>query len=557
MPYILLRKDYTVSGNSVSFHPGFNPVKRFRAILRDVSEIALKMDSSVEWIAEVLSQNTMGVHLAPFQTPVTVILNEAGSMLSKNTALLRFIPFELQTAEHINYLVRATNLAGFGYVAPHLWTTELATQVCKTAAFKYIPKHMQTDAMATAAISSNGHLLAFVRSDLITSALCQTALLKSAGRALAYVPERTPELCKMAIELNGQNLLYLPKNEQTAEYVDLAVRRHPDSSLLNHIRPDLLTYEVCLAAIHRYPLDLKFIPKTLTQIQRNILWHAALVKDGSTLGIIPPSKRTLAICRIALENSPKAMKYIPFTKFIAEEREQLLDSVAPSGFEWIPAAYQTEARALRAVTEFSPEIIRKCRSADARTHAVFLAAVQRDGWLIRYIRAPERTLALCMAAVQNRGTSLQYIRERTPEMMHAAVQQDPRALLFITNAPEVLMAAVRRNGLHIQFVQTQTFDLMLAAIHQNPQAIQFIRNPPPEILKRLVLRGPEPLPRHVAEAVLLKAVADGEVCGITFEPIVVSDEFIVTGCGHVFKRDALETWIGMGNASCPTCKAQN
>jgi hypothetical protein len=60
------------------------------------------------------------------------------------------------------------------------------------------------------------------------------------------------------------------------------------------------------------------------------------------------------------------------------------------------------------------------------------------------------------------------------------------------------------------------------------------------------------LPPHVAALVLKEAVAGAATCPITMEPITQSTG-VVTGCGHVFQRDAVAKWLGE-HGTCPECR---
>ena len=60
------------------------------------------------------------------------------------------------------------------------------------------------------------------------------------------------------------------------------------------------------------------------------------------------------------------------------------------------------------------------------------------------------------------------------------------------------------------------------------------------------------LPPHVAALVLKEAVAGAATCPITMEPIT-QESGVVTGCGHVFQRDAVAKWLGE-HGTCPECR---
>lgn len=63
---------------------------------------------------------------------------------------------------------------------------------------------------------------------------------------------------------------------------------------------------------------------------------------------------------------------------------------------------------------------------------------------------------------------------------------------------------------------------------------------------------PTPMPRHVADILLDKAIADGTACPITMESIT-KENGVVTSCGHLFERTAVTKWVSE-NGTCPQCR---
>jgi hypothetical protein len=63
------------------------------------------------------------------------------------------------------------------------------------------------------------------------------------------------------------------------------------------------------------------------------------------------------------------------------------------------------------------------------TEAEALAAVQRDGCALQYVR--EQTEAICLAAVQQDGYALRYVRDQTEAICLAAIQRDGCALQYV------------------------------------------------------------------------------------------------------------------------------
>lgn len=63
------------------------------------------------------------------------------------------------------------------------------------------------------------------------------------------------------------------------------------------------------------------------------------------------------------------------------------------------------------------------------------------------------------------------------------------------------------------------------------------------------------LPSHISKLVLADSISKNEECVISSDQITMENG-IVTGCGHVFSKDALFNWLSTPNAKgeCPVCK---
>ena len=108
-----------------------------------------------------------------------------------------------------------------------------------------------------------------------------------------------------------------------------------------------------------------------------------------------------------------------------------------------------------------------------------MAAVEKDGGLIRYIKNPSPKMQ--MAAVEKDGGSIQYIKNPSPEVQMAAVRQDGWSIKFITNpTPEMQMAAVKTAPALIGYIKNPTPEAQLAAVKRSGWMLRYIKNPTPE-----------------------------------------------------------------------------
>ena len=116
----------------------------------------------------------------------------------------------------------------------------------------------------------------------------------------------------------------------------------------------------------------------------------------------------------------------------------------------------------------------------APTEAEQLAAVEQNGYAIRYIEKPSEQLQL--VAVKQDGLAIGFINNPSEQVQLAAVRQNGFAIEDINNpSEEVQLAAVRQNGLAIEDIKTPSEQVKLAAVEENGWAIQYIDNPSEQV----------------------------------------------------------------------------
>lgn len=135
------------------------------------------------------------------------------------------------------------------------------------------------------------------------------------------------------------------------------------------------------------------------------------------------------------------------------------------------------------------------------------------------------TYEMCLASVGKRGQTLRFVSKemRTPELLEAAVEQDPAGALYCMGpdekTPELCRKAVMKDGKALEFVDgpMQTKQMCLAAIGQDPdnimhaarqledlcleavrrkgEAIEYVRAPSKKVCLKAVRNDPEALKR--------------------------------------------------------------
>jgi hypothetical protein len=95
----------------------------------------------------------------------------------------------------------------------------------------------------------------------------------------------------------------------------------------------------------------------------------------------------------------------------------------------------------------------------------------------------EDTDADQLAAVQRNGLAIQWIKNPSDTVQLAAVKKDVGAIKHIENPSDtVQLSAVQQNGLAIEYIENPTPEMQLAAVQRHSWAIYWIKNPSPELL---------------------------------------------------------------------------
>ena len=157
-------------------------------------------------------------------------------------------------------------------------------------------------------------------------------------------------------------------------------------------------------------------------------------------------------------------------------------------FDCVPIEMRTPQVCLAAVQQ-NGYAIRFLTEAQ-RSPEVCLAAVRHDGRAIEHLTEAQRTPEICLAAVSGWGDAIRFLTEaqRSPEVCLAAVQQFGDAIQHLTEAqrsPEVCLTAVSRWGPAIQHLTEaqRTPEICLAAVKEWGFAIQYLTDaqPSPEV----------------------------------------------------------------------------
>ena len=140
------------------------------------------------------------------------------------------------------------------------------------------------------ALQMDGSELEFVPENLKNSELCMIAVQNHVS-ALKYVPQelRTPELCKLAAEL-----------------CKLRVQENPFE--LEEISKEFRTPELCKLAVALNGLALEYVP---IELRTPELIKSAVEISGGALQYVPEKLKTSELCKLAVQQNGFALYSVP------------------------------------------------------------------------------------------------------------------------------------------------------------------------------------------------------------------------------------------------------
>ena len=220
-----------------------------------------------------------------------------------------------------------------------------------------LPLERRTEAVCRRAIEIDGENIRYVPRDMRTEKLCYTAV-QSWDYALDYVPEelKTPSMCMAAVERYGPALLFVPEERRTEALCETAVKN--DAWALPSVPDRLKTEQMCMDAV---------------------------TKDGWVLEFVPQAMKTPQMCRLAL-NAPLAK---------LRENRSVLQFIpyADVCLEGIKKYRQEGADMVGLLADIEPEVM---------DEHIALYGVRTDPSCLTALPERWKTRTVCTAAVQDR-----------------------------------------------------------------------------------------------------------------------------------------------------------
>ena len=171
-----------------------------------------------------------------------------------------------------------------------------------------------------------------------------------------------------------------------------------------------------------------------------------------------------------------------------------------------------------------------------------------------YIPEHVKTMEFCLKLITKTG-SLIAIPDScisSPEFNLAAVEANPYVIEYILPAHitrEMALIAVRKSALLRRCVplRLRTPDFIRELNQAN-------KNSRPAAHVKLISKPASSthIPPHIALVAIQTAVANGDICSITFEPLQQADA-VITSCGHIFSSEGLKLAFERKPNVCPMC----
>jgi hypothetical protein len=179
--------------------------------------------------------------------------------------------------------------------------------------------------------------------------------------------------------------------------------------LIAHIQARHLTYEVCHAAIRKWPEAVRYTDKVHPEL--------SIIAIRKNPYLIEFTRETPELCLAAVNLNTGVIQKLLCSSCTLEVR-------------------------LAAVIQ-NPDTLEVVLRKTCHHPEVSLAAVSRKGLLLKHVPVDQHTEYLCLVAVRQNGLAMKYVRNPTLPILMAAVTQNPLALQYISDPPpRVLLALV-------------------------------------------------------------------------------------------------------------------
>jgi hypothetical protein len=380
---------------------------------------------------------------------------------------------------------------------------------------------IQPEELCIAAIRQNVNVVAYIRPEFQTDAVCEIAININ-PKIVHHLKNISKQARICAIEQNVKtgetNIQDVPFEYQTQQMCVIAILKNPNNLIYTDC--NFRTYDICFHCVSKDGMLIKHVPKihhTIDIIKKAAIetfvdhnWSAYPYKriNHAVLQILPVEvftpdfKHFLIDFHKSIENIPHltqddyiyaCSKYIECAKNISNwsEFEDVLYTFAHTlmtKFKDSPSAcheYIAPITTVGMTIDMFKKVIKINREFGilATTDEWKLAAIDVDPFSITYYEkrfgynSTQESDRICIAGVKKDARVLKIIHYQNFPICMEAIRANPLAMKFINQQrPDKCIEGVKIDYRSMQYVRDQTASICVPAMIADPRCIQFIRD---------------------------------------------------------------------------------
>jgi hypothetical protein len=195
------------------------------------------------------------------------------------------------------------------------------------------------------------------------------------------VQARTYRVCLTAVQLDGENINFVPR--------------------------EILDKAICAAAVAKTGRSLSRVPMHFRTPE---ICEIAVRQDGGALLAVPKPQRNLALCELALPTAGWALGLIPEELRTAEMCEAAVERDGAFGLKHVPKKFLTQEICLKAMRNSHPPIYAVPK--ELLSEEICLEAVQNNGMVISHMPKEFQTERVCLAAVLSNPKAITNMKKK-------------------------------------------------------------------------------------------------------------------------------------------------
>lgn len=326
-------------------------------------------------------------------------------------------------------------------------------------------------------------------------------LVEGSRDTLRRVAKQTVRICLAAVKHDGQALFWVRKEFRTAEVIAAAVAE--DADALWYLDPEQVTEELLLRGVNtNASAVLRMFPNASEAVKLKAIganWEAyrfvrnptaeftekAVRVSGRVMKYVPREQQTKKLWLLAVEKSEGAIGYLNADVLTGDEFEEVGRAVVSRNPRVVRDISRLQRKSMIiAALERSPSMITDvlerglCKKAGMKEEEAILAAVRKDGGVVRHLKDSQRTEEVCIAAIEENVAVLGYLPTslRTKKVCEVALKKDARLLREVPRemlTKEMCMEVVGRDGRALSAIprEMRTAEVCMRAVGQNGEAL--------------------------------------------------------------------------------------